>query len=147
MDVEVTCRDCRKHYLIKARFAGQKVKCRHCGNAMLVPEERGARGQGPGEDAGARGQGPGVREQSYSPLHNTLFDCQQPSDADTKVSFAWEETADWLPPPISVCCDGCGKTYRAPEELAGRQIRCRNCGTAVHVPAAESATVTMEMGE
>lgn len=37
---------------------------------------------------------------------------------------------------ISVVC-GCGKTLKAPAEMAGKRARCPNCKTIVQVPAAE----------
>lgn len=39
---------------------------------------------------------------------------------------------------ISVVC-GCGKTLKAPAEMAGKRARCPNCKTIVQVPAAEPA--------
>lgn len=36
---------------------------------------------------------------------------------------------------ISITCGGCRKTYRAKDELAGRQVKCPGCSSAIQVPA------------
>ena len=36
--------------------------------------------------------------------------------------------------PIDVVCDGCGVKLVAPENLAGRRVKCRKCGTPIVVP-------------
>ena len=87
MNLEVICRHCHKHYLVNIKYAGRKVKCRHCRQAMQV----GARGQGPG----ARDQESGTTELFTDPLNNTLFDCRLPSDEETRESFDWGDPADW----------------------------------------------------
>lgn len=38
--------------------------------------------------------------------------------------------------PIAVRC-ACGKSYRAPDEMAGRRIRCKECHAAIDVPRPE----------
>src|SRR5438093_10871482 len=36
----------------------------------------------------------------------------------------------------SVSCGGCGRRYFVKEELAGKQVRCRNCGASFVIPGA-----------
>ena len=36
---------------------------------------------------------------------------------------------------ISFGCAGCGKKLKAKAELAGKQVKCPQCGKAVHVTA------------
>ncbi len=36
---------------------------------------------------------------------------------------------------VNVKCDGCGKSYRAKDEHAGRQVKCPNCGRLLTVPS------------
>ncbi len=38
--------------------------------------------------------------------------------------------------PISVNCQECGKTLRAPDSLAGKKAKCPQCGAVVSLPAA-----------
>jgi len=132
MDLDVTCPHCSKQYLVKAKFAGRKVKCRNCRQGMLV--------RGPGDC-----QLDGGTEDMTDPLLNTLFEYRIPSEEDTKESFDWMGPSDWQPPRVKVECDECGQTYQAPEELSGRRVRCRCCGSSIRVPEAESPTVTMEL--
>src|SRR5262249_28044137 len=37
MPVEVTCDQCQAHYTLKDEYAGKKVRCKECGNALVVP--------------------------------------------------------------------------------------------------------------
>ena len=39
--------------------------------------------------------------------------------------------------PIEVSCPGCNKAYSVPDERAGQRFKCKQCGTAVSVPADE----------
>src|SRR5262249_49237932 len=39
------------------------------------------------------------------------------------------------PMTISVTCDGCDRTLKAPDTSAGRKIKCPKCGAAVLVPS------------
>ena len=39
-----------------------------------------------------------------------------------------------LPMAISFLCDTCGRKYRVEDHLAGRQVKCRQCGTSMTVP-------------
>jgi hypothetical protein len=136
MDLPVTCQHCHKHYLIKTKFAGRKVKCRHCKHPMPVGETANACGFrviGSGLD--------GVTENITDPLLNTLFEFREPAEEDTK-EFDWLAPSDWQP-EIKVQCHQCGQAYRAPEEMSGRSVRCRCCGAEFRVPEAESPTVTM----
>jgi hypothetical protein len=36
--------------------------------------------------------------------------------------------------PITFDCEGCGKFYTVPDELAGRTARCKQCGTSMVIP-------------
>jgi outer membrane biosynthesis protein TonB len=36
--------------------------------------------------------------------------------------------------PIEVICDSCGKRYYAPDQMAGKRIKCRNCSATFLVP-------------
>src|SRR5437764_14652513 len=36
--------------------------------------------------------------------------------------------------PIQIQCTGCGKQYQAQGHLAGKKIRCRQCGTVFVIP-------------
>ncbi|WP_146368950.1 hypothetical protein [Symmachiella macrocystis] len=38
---------------------------------------------------------------------------------------------------IQVSCNNCGKTYNVSDNIAGRQIRCKECETIIYVPAEE----------
>src|SRR5262249_3641770 len=38
------------------------------------------------------------------------------------------------PDLIACVCDGCGKTLRVKTSLAGKKVKCSQCGEAVHVP-------------
>ncbi len=42
-------------------------------------------------------------------------------------------TAEAAPPPFSFPCTHCGKKLRARAELSGKQVKCPECGKAVHV--------------
>lgn len=37
--------------------------------------------------------------------------------------------------PLSVVCSKCGKTLRAPDDMAGKRARCPHCKTVVQIPA------------
>lgn len=39
---------------------------------------------------------------------------------------------------ISTTCTACGKRYQAPDHMAGRRVRCKDCGTTFQLPASES---------
>jgi hypothetical protein len=41
-------------------------------------------------------------------------------------------------PPISFSCSACGKALKAKAGLAGKKVKCSQCGTAVLVPATEA---------
>jgi RsiW-degrading membrane proteinase PrsW (M82 family) len=47
---------------------------------------------------------------------------------------------------FSVICE-CGKTLKAPPEMAGKRARCPNCKAIVHVPAAEPVMPVFEAAE
>lgn len=47
---------------------------------------------------------------------------------------------------IDVSCEGCGKDYRVKDELAGRRIKCKECGEAITIPD-ESAEEYVEEAE
>src|SRR5262245_30971182 len=36
--------------------------------------------------------------------------------------------------PISIQCGSCGQTYQAADNVAGKRVRCRQCGAAIPVP-------------
>jgi len=36
--------------------------------------------------------------------------------------------------PIEFACASCGRTYKAPESVAGKRVRCKSCGSVVQVP-------------
>jgi DNA-directed RNA polymerase subunit RPC12/RpoP len=110
-----------------------EVSCGRCGKHYLVKAKFA------GRKVKCRHCGNGMLVQVKGPHRKA-----EPSDADTEVAFSWEQPADWAPPPLAVVCVACGKVYQAPQELAGKTVYCRNCGTSVHVPHEESATVTME---
>ena len=38
---------------------------------------------------------------------------------------------------IQVHCEGCGKLYQAEDRLAGKRMRCRQCGTVFAIPGGE----------
>lgn len=38
---------------------------------------------------------------------------------------------------IAFTCQGCGKSFRAGEEMAGRRSRCKHCGAVTTIPVAE----------
>lgn len=40
--------------------------------------------------------------------------------------------------PISIVCPSCRARGRAPEDLAGRQVNCPKCGSAIAVPSARA---------
>ena len=40
---------------------------------------------------------------------------------------------------ISFTCDSCGKTFKVPDEFAGRSARCKGCGAKLTVPLPASA--------
>lgn len=42
---------------------------------------------------------------------------------------------------ILVTCGHCSKTYEVPDEFAGREFRCRDCGGSVTIPGAAPASV------
>src|SRR5262245_45902518 len=39
--------------------------------------------------------------------------------------------------PILAECNSCGRQYQAPEEMAGRVVRCKQCGTAFQIPGGD----------
>ena len=39
--------------------------------------------------------------------------------------------------PIEFACDECDKQYRVRDDLAGRKIRCKECGTGLQIPSDE----------
>ena len=39
---------------------------------------------------------------------------------------------------IRFSCDGCGATFNVPDNFAGKRAKCKKCGAAVQVPAAEA---------
>lgn len=43
---------------------------------------------------------------------------------------------------IFVTCGHCSKTYEVPDEFAGREFRCRDCGESVTIPGAAPASLT-----
>lgn len=40
--------------------------------------------------------------------------------------------------PISVTCEECNKTYRVKDELAGKRIKCKECGAPISIPDPEA---------
>lgn len=46
--------------------------------------------------------------------------------------------------PIPVTCPGCGTSMNAPDQYAGRRGKCRNCGSAVMIPAATSTDLVIQ---
>jgi serine/threonine protein kinase len=50
----------------------------------------------------------------------------------SRVAAASKATKPGSPvPTISICCSGCGKALRGKSELAGKKVKCPQCGTAV----------------
>jgi predicted Zn finger-like uncharacterized protein len=42
--------------------------------------------------------------------------------------------------PITISCPSCNKEYRVDDKLAGKKVKCRECGTPISVGAAESSS-------
>ena len=42
---------------------------------------------------------------------------------------------------IKFSCTQCGNSYRVSDEYAGKRVKCKGCGTANTVPAAEKQVV------
>jgi hypothetical protein len=40
---------------------------------------------------------------------------------------------------ITAECNSCGRRYQAPDEMAGRQVRCKQCGNVFPLPSAETS--------
>lgn len=49
MQVTVVCDNCQKAYAADASLAGRRVRCRGCGNIVIVPHQPGSPGAGEGE--------------------------------------------------------------------------------------------------
>jgi len=47
---------------------------------------------------------------------------------------------------IAITCGGCRKSYRVKDELAGRQVKCPACSSAIQVPAAQSGALPAATG-
>src|SRR4051812_43697171 len=45
--------------------------------------------------------------------------------------------------PISLTCPSCGDAYHLAEAQAGKVVRCRKCGSAIHVPVGAGDTVAV----
>ena len=43
--------------------------------------------------------------------------------------------------PISFACDFCSRKYRVDDGLAGRKVKCKDCGTDLTIPSARTAAV------
>ena len=41
---------------------------------------------------------------------------------------------------VKAVCTGCGKTFNAPDQFAGKKVKCKVCGTAFRVPGPAAAT-------
>lgn len=41
---------------------------------------------------------------------------------------------------ITAVCDACGKKYQAADRMAGKRIKCRNCGAAIQLPGGTDGT-------
>jgi phage FluMu protein Com len=41
-------------------------------------------------------------------------------------------------PIVAIACAGCGKQLKAKAELAGKKVKCPQCGKAVAIPAAKA---------
>lgn len=41
--------------------------------------------------------------------------------------------------PISVCCGECGRDYRVKDEVAGKKMKCKDCGAVIVVPGGSAA--------
>lgn len=48
---------------------------------------------------------------------------------------------------IQVTCQGCGKQYAAKDELAGKAVRCKNCGSTVRVPQPEVDLAKVDLSD
>src|SRR5262245_28375518 len=55
--------------------------------------------------------------------------------ASIRLALATERSAVM---PIAVSCPSCGGTIRAPENLAGRKVKCPKCAAHLMLPAAEA---------
>ena len=61
---------------------------------------------------------------------------EEPDD-EPIIDTAIEEPEE-PPPPIPFACSACGKKFKAPAELAGKKIKCRQCGKPTIVPGAKA---------
>ncbi len=50
------------------------------------------------------------------------------------VDLRQEVESETAPGPIAFQCPGCGKKLKTKAELAGKKIKCPECGNAVVVP-------------
>src|SRR5262245_20556292 len=41
--------------------------------------------------------------------------------------------------PVEANCSSCGRRYQAPDAMAGKRVRCKQCGTIFELPAREAA--------
>lgn len=67
MPIAFACQSCQKQYKVDDKFAGKKVKCKACGNAMLVPASAGAK---PSAKQAAKAAASGNRAKGKAPNPN-----------------------------------------------------------------------------
>jgi DNA-directed RNA polymerase subunit RPC12/RpoP len=44
--------------------------------------------------------------------------------------------------PLRVVCSGCSRKLKAPDQAAGKKVKCPQCGTPVFIPSARSSTLS-----
>src|SRR4051812_8232152 len=47
--------------------------------------------------------------------------------------------------PITVECSSCGKQYNAPEAMAGKSVKCKNCGQIFQIPGGGEQGIVDEL--
>lgn len=128
MYIQVTCPQGHK---LKARasYAGKQVKCPACGAVIIVPSA-----SLPDTSHQTAGNGAFLGADSHStPVTNAVLNAPRRPPGQAGAPFlAAEDHAT----PIVVQCPGCGDKFRAPDQFAGKKVKCPNCSRSIEATPA-----------
>lgn len=134
MTIEVKCPGCQQEYKLSDSLAGKKAKCKACGGVIQIPANDL-------DDLVDFDEPPPVKSAS---VKSAPAKVGAPPPLPTKAASAAPKppipkAAPTAPlPKISVTCDMCFSDFQAKGELAGKKMKCPECGEPVAVPAAKS---------
>lgn len=122
--MQVVCRFCEKQYSLRDENVGDYFRCRACGK--LSPVSRSDAQPAKPPPSSPRVARPAAPTASPAAGGGNLAGVATPADSS---EVRWD-----------ISCQQCGRRHNLRAELAGKQFRCKGCGTPNRIAPPDAAT-------